>query len=290
MPTFKQTLFALIQYPLPHHFLSRLVGKLAHSRWRWFKNLLIRGFVRLYGVALSEAESPNPDDYPCFDAFFTRALKPGARLLPENPQVIVSPADGTLNQIGSLTGQWLIQAKGKDYSVAGLLGGDPKLAARFEDGEFATIYLSPRDYHRVHMPHAGTLKEMIHIPGRLFSVNEATTAAVDNLFARNERVVCVFDTDLGPMALVLVGALLVGSIETVWHGVVTPPMGREIRRWAYTGRSIRLEGGAELGRFHMGSTVILLFGQEAVHWLDVSPGKPVQMGERLARPGNPLPA
>ncbi len=284
MPTFKQTLFALIQYPLPHHLLSRLVGKFAHLRWRWFKNLLIRGFIRLYGVALSEAESPDPEDYSCFDAFFTRALKPGARPLPENSQVIVSPADGTLSQIGALTGQWLIQAKGKDYSVAGLLGGDPKLARRFEDGEFATIYLSPRDYHRVHMPHAGTLKEMIHIPGRLFSVNEATAAAVDDLFGRNERVVCVFDTDLGPMVLVLVGALLVASIETVWHGVVTPPMGGEIRRWTYPEQSIRMEGGAELGRFHMGSTVIVLFGQGAVQWLDLYPGKCVRVGEALAKP------
>lgn len=283
MPTFKQILFALMQYPLPHHFLSRLVGKLTHLRWRWFKNLLILGFTRLYRVALNEAESPDSDAYPCFDAFFTRALKPGARPLPENPHVIVSPADGILSQIGSLTGQWLIQAKGKDYSVAGLLGGDSKLAKLFEDGEFATIYLSPRDYHRVHMPYAGTLKEMIHIPGRLFSVNEATAAAVDNLFTRNERVVCRFDTDLGPMVVVLVGALLVAGIETAWHGLVSPPSSNRIRRWRYDG-TLHLKRGAELGRFHTGSTVILMFGQKAARWLDVRPGQRVQMGKSLATP------
>ncbi len=283
MPSLKQTLFVWIQYPLPHHLLSRLAGKLARSRWRNLKNLLISGFTRFYGVDLSEAESANPEDYPCFDAFFTRALKPGSRPLPENPKLIISPADGTLSQLGKLTGEWLIQAKGRDYSADALLA-DTELARQFEDGEFATIYLAPRDYHRVHMPVSGHLTQMLHIPGRLFSVNEITAEEVENLFARNERVVCLFDTELGPMAVVLVGALLVGGIEIVWHGMVTPPPGREIQRWTYPNRSIRLERGAELGRFHLGSTVVVLFREKAVRWLGASPGKSVRMGEALAKP------
>ncbi|MBN2700952.1 MAG: phosphatidylserine decarboxylase [Methylothermaceae bacterium] len=286
MPTFKQILFALIQYPLPHHLLSRLMGKLTHCRRYWLKNLLIRGFVRLYNVDMTEAASADPDDYACFNEFFIRALQPDVRPFPEDSKQVVSPADGTLSQVGSLTSEWLIQAKGKDYSVTALLGGDAELANPFENGEFATIYLSPSDYHRFHMPLDGTLKEMRHIPGRLFSVNESTAAAVDNLFGRNERVVCLFDTEAGPMAVVLVGALLVASIETVWHGVVTPPTTKEIRRWTYQEHPVHLERGAELGRFHMGSTVILLFEQNAVRWLDTQPGQSIRMGDSLAEPAS----
>jgi phosphatidylserine decarboxylase len=274
-------LFAWSQYFLPQHFLSRLAGRLARSKWRRLKNFLILSFIRLYKVDLSEAESANPDDYPCFDAFFTRALKPGVRPLAEDPKLIISPADGTLSQIGKLTGEWLIQAKGRDYSLTALLA-DAELAKPFKDGGFATIYLSPRNYHRIHMPVCGYLTQMLHLPGRLFSVNAATAAAVENLFARNERVVCLFDTELGPMAVVLIGALLVGGIETVWHGLVTPPPGRKIQRWTYPQRSIRLERGEELGRFHLGSTVIVLFRETAVSWL-AQPGQPVRVGEALAR-------
>ncbi len=283
MPTLKQTLFALIQYPLPHHTLSRLMGKLTHCRTPWFKNLLIKGFVRLYDINLQEAASADPNDYACFNDFFTRPLKSEARPIGGGPGTIVSPADGFLSQMGHLTGEWLIQAKGKDFSCPQLLGGDATLASPFENGAFATIYLSPRDYHRLHMPIAGSLKSMIHIPGRLFSVNQATTAAVDGLFARNERVVCLFDSEAGPMALVLVGALFVASIETVWHGVVTPPRGNEVRYWHYEGQNIHLRRGEEMGRFHMGSTIIVLFGKEAVQWMDFMPGQSIQMGQPMGR-------
>lgn len=282
MPTLQQILFAWLQYPLPHHLLSRGMGRLTHCRLRWFKNLLIRGFIRLYDIDLDEAADPDPDHYDCFNDFFTRALKPEARPQPDSDDLVVSPADGTVSQIGSLTGPWLIQAKGKDFSCPALLGGDRQLACEFEDGQFATIYLSPRDYHRLHMPLTGTLREMIHVPGRLFSVNPATTAVVDQLFARNERVVCLFDTDAGPMALVLVGALFVASVETVWQGVVTPPTGAQIRRWQYGDEKITLQRGQEMGRFNMGSTIIVLFGQQAVRWLDPTPNQPIKMGQAMA--------
>ncbi len=280
MPTLKQTLFALWQYPLPHHALSRLMGNLTHSRIPWLKNLLIRGFSRWFDIDINEAVNSDPQDYPCFNDFFTRQLKPGARPTPEDQNIVISPADGAISQIGTLTSQWLIQAKGRDYSVSALLG-EPEIGSPFNEGEFATIYLSPRDYHRVHMPVSGTLRQMIHVPGRLFSVNPATAAAVDNLFARNERVVCLFDTEAGPMALVLVGALLVASIETVWHGVVTPPSQRETRHWHYAEGDIRLQRGDEMGRFNMGSTVIILFSREAVRWANPAPGRELKMGEAI---------
>lgn len=281
MPTLKQTLFAWIQYLLPQHLLSRLVGKLAHAKQRRLKNWLICGFIRLYGVDLSEAENSDPEAYPCFDAFFTRALKPGARPLPDDPNLIISPADGVLSQIGALTDDWLIQAKGRDYSATALLGGDPELAKPFRNGQFATIYLSPRDYHRVHLPYPGSLKEMIHVPGRLFSVSKSTAEAVDNLFARNERVVCLFDTELGPMAVVLVGALIVAGIETAWHGLVPPHACRNLRRWRYDGQ-LYLNRGAELGRFHLGSTVILLLPPAKASWT-VKVQQPVRMGQPLGQ-------
>ncbi|BCX80901.1 phosphatidylserine decarboxylase [Methylomarinovum caldicuralii] len=281
MRAIKDTLFVLLQYLLPHHALSRLVGKITHCRWRPLKNTMIRLFIQVYGIDLEEAASADPDDYACFNAFFTRALRSGTRPLPDDPYAVVSPADGKISQIGRLTGQWLIQAKGRDFSAAALLG-DEALGTAFADGEFATVYLSPRDYHRVHMPYRGRLQEMIHIPGRLFSVNDATAEGVENLYARNERVVCLFDTETGPMAVVLVGALLVASIETVWHGAVTPPTGREIRRWCYDDREIVLQRGAELGRFNMGSTVIVLFPQDTVEWVREA-GQAVRMGEILGR-------
>lgn len=276
----KALLFAWLQHLLPQHALSRLVGKIARCRTGWLKDALILLFARRYQVDLAEAEIENPKAYACLDEFFTRALKPGARPFPDDPEFIVCPADGTLSQIGSLTAEWLIQAKGRDYSAQALLG-DAALAEPFVDGEFATIYLSPRDYHRVHMPYPGTLKEMLHIPGRLFSVSESTAEEIDNLFARNERVACLFDTDLGPMAVVLVGALLVGSIETIWHGVVTPPTSRQIQRWRYDG-SLRLERGAELGRFHIGSTVILLFPPARLIWC-AQAGQGVRLGQALGQ-------
>ncbi len=282
MPTIKQTLFALWQYPLPHHALSRLVGKLTHCKIPWLKNLLIRMFAQRFGIDMNEAAKEDLADYTCFNDFFTRPLKPGVRPLPREQDLVVSPVDGTISQIGSLTSQWLIQAKGRDYSASALLG-DPEMAARFEDGEFTTIYLSPRDYHRIHMPLTGTLRRMLHIPGRLFSVNPATTEAVANLFARNERVVCLFDTEAGPMAMVLVGALLVASIETVWHGVVSPPTRQTVRQWHYAVNQIRLQQGEEMGRFNMGSTVILLFARDAIHWLQAEPSRKLLLGTPLAK-------
>jgi len=282
MSTLKQSLFALWQYPLPHHALSRLVGKLTHCKVPWVKDLLIRLFVLKFDIDMDEAAVGEPTAYPSFNDFFTRPLKPGIRPIDEEPGSIVSPVDGTISQMGALTSQWLIQAKGRDYSAAALLG-DPELASRFEDGEFTTLYLSPRDYHRIHMPVTGSLRRMIHIPGRLFSVNPATTEAVENLFARNERVACLFDTEAGPMAMVLVGALLVASIETVWHGVVTPPTRPTLQSWHYPPGKIELGKGEEMGRFNMGSTVILLFPKGAVEWLPRAPGDKLKLGSPVAK-------
>jgi phosphatidylserine decarboxylase len=276
-------LFVLSQYFLPHHPLSRLMGKLTHCTRPAFKNWFIRTFVQAYGVDMEQALEPNPSAYACFNDFFTRPLKPEARPLPEDEIALACPADGYVSQIGRIADGRIIQAKGKDYSALELLGGDPERAEPFRDGQFATIYLSPRDYHRLHMPVAGTLREMTLVPGRLFSVNSTTADGVPRLFARNERVVALFDTDLGPMAVVLVGAIFVASIETVWHGVVTPPAGTAIRTWRYPENPPALARGAELGRFNMGSTVIVLFGKDAVDWADLVPGQIVRMGQVLGR-------
>ncbi|MGZ8975699.1 archaetidylserine decarboxylase, partial [Methylomagnum sp.] len=268
-----EKLFVLIQYPLPHHFLSRLIGYLTHCRNPAFKNFFIRTITKIYGVDLSEAEQPDPNAYACFNDFFTRALKPGVRPLADAPGVVAGPADGYMSQLGPITEGRIIQAKGKDYSAVDLLGGDAARAEPFMGGNFATIYLSPKDYHRLHMPLAGTLREMVHVPGRLFSVNNATAKGVPDLFARNERVVAIFDTEAGPMALILVGAIFVASIETVWHGLVTPPAGQAVRVWEYRDNPVQLGHGAEMGRFKMGSTIIVLFGKDAVEWGNFAPGE-----------------
>jgi phosphatidylserine decarboxylase len=279
-----EKLFILAQYPLPHHPLSRLMGKLTHCRQPAFKNLFIRSIVKAYDVDMSEAAESNIDVYGCFNEFFTRPLKPGARPIANGPKTLVSPADGFVSQAGDIEQGRIIQAKGKDYSVVELLGGDGARTAPFEGGRFATVYLSPRDYHRLHMPLAGSLREMVHVPGRLFSVNDATARGIPNLFARNERVAAIFDAEAGPMALILVGALFVASIETVWHGVVTPPTTAAVRSWDYPPGSIRLERGAEMGRFNMGSTIIVLFGKDAVEWMaGMTPGRIIRMGETLGR-------
>lgn len=275
----------LALYPLPQHAISRVVH--AAVRWRapWWKNGLIRWFSTHYEVDLSEAAEADPRAYPDFNAFFTRALKPGARPLPSDPALVVSPADGTVSALGKIDGNTIIQAKGHGFTVQELLGGDDVLAERFRNGHYATVYLSPRDYHRVHMPATGVLRSMVHVPGRLFSVAAFTVRVLKKLFARNERVVAVFDTEHGPMAVVLVGAINVASIETVWAGVVTPPRGRQVRRWQYSGdEAIRLERGAEMGRFNLGSTAIVLFGPDQVRWLDeINPGQKIRMGEPLGR-------
>ena len=280
----KEKLFVLGQYPLPHHWLSRLMGRLTHCRNPAVRRTLIRSISRAYRIDLDEAQEPDLNAYSCFNDFFTRALKPGARPIADQPSVIASPADGFLSQAGRIEAGRLLQAKGMDYSAETLLGGDPARAAPFLGGAFATIYLSPRDYHRLHMPLAGTLREMVHVPGRLFSVNDATARGVPNLFARNERVAALFDTEAGPMALILVGAIFVASIETVWHGVVTPPAAPGIRTWSYADTRITLARGAEMGRFNMGSTIIVLFGPEAVEWnARLQPGAPMRMGEAMGR-------
>ena len=277
---------ALPQYLLPHHPLSRLLSRLTHARWAPLKNFLIRGFSRIYHIRLDEAASSEPADYEHFNAFFTRALKPGVRPLAGGDKLVVSPVDGTVSQCGLIKDGRIFQAKGRSYSTRELLGGDPRLAELFEDGEFATIYLSPTDYHRIHMPLDGTLQEMVHVPGRLFSVSPATTRVIPGLFARNERVVTVFETEAGPMAMVLVGAIFVASIETVWGGVITPPAGKKLRNWDYRGadQPTVLAKGEEMGRFNMGSTVVLLFPKGRCQWDPVAThGTHLRLGQAIGR-------
>ncbi len=276
---------AITQRPLPHHPLSRAMHRLARSRNALIRRALIRFFVSRFGIDLSEAEIQDPGAFATFNDFFTRALRDGARPIAAGDEVLVSPVDATISQLGRLDDGAILQAKGKHFDVTRLLGGDQGRAQPFHNGGFATLYLSPRDYHRIHMPVAGTLREMIYVPGRLFSVNPATTRALPGLFARNERVALLFDTDHGPLAVVLVGALFVGSIETVWAGEVTPPRGARIRNWRYdagTGPS-RFAKGAEIGRFNMGSTVILLTGPDSLQWdARLQPGLHLRVGEAMA--------
>lgn len=281
----KQRVFIFFQYVLPHHTLSRLIGRLAECRAPWFKNRLITWFINTYQVNMSEAQLEDPSAYQHFNDFFTRALKSDARPLDATANAVLSPADGAISQIGSIEHGRIFQAKGHSFSLLELLGGNAQHAAPFMGGSFATVYLSPKDYHRVHMPLTGTLREMIYIPGRLFSVNQTTAEAVPELFARNERVVCIFDTERGPMAVVLVGAMIVASIETVWEGVITPPL-RQLRRFDYSQASrqpITLEKGAELGRFKLGSTAIVLFAKNHVTWdSQLTETSAVKMGQRMA--------
>ncbi|MEN9681984.1 MAG: phosphatidylserine decarboxylase [Pseudomonadota bacterium] len=274
--------FVLGQYALPHHFLSRLMGKFTYCENPTIKNLMIRKISTAYNIDLSDALEPDAGAYRSFNEFFTRPLKPGARPIAPEANSIASPADGFLSQKGPIQEGSIIQAKGFNYTVDALLGGDEQRAAPFQGGTFATIYLSPRDYHRLHMPLTGTLKEMIHVPGRLFSVNDSTTRNVPGLFARNERVVAIFDTAAGPMALILVGAIFVASIETVWHGVVTPPTREDVLSIDYEKENIVLEKGAEMGRFNMGSTIVVLFGNpKATFDSGISNGSAVRMGSPI---------
>ena len=282
----KTKLFAAIQYVLPHHLISRAVHFFVECQTPWFKNALIRNIIQFYDVDMSEARQESPEAYIHFNDFFTRPLKEDARPLPESPATIVSPADGAISQLGDIRHGRIFQAKGHDYSLIELLGGDPELGQEFSGGKFATIYLSPRDYHRIHTPASGKLRRMIHVPGRLFSVNKGTVENIPNLFARNERVVSIFDTDNGPMAVIMVGAINVASIETVWAGLVTP----QSRRVANTfygdhNQDITLDRGEEMGRFKLGSTAIILFGEDKVNWLEKwQPGMTIKMGEALADP------
>jgi phosphatidylserine decarboxylase len=280
-------LFVGLQYLLPQHLLSSVVHWLARVRTQWVKNALIDNFVVNYRPDMSEAEEADSRKYPSFNAFFTRALRPGARAVDSTPTALVSPVDGTVSQIGRIDGSWLVQAKGLTYTLESLLDeAAPAWAPVFRGGAFATLYLAPHNYHRIHMPLAGTLQAAWYVPGHLFSVNATTAAQVPGLFARNERVVCVFAEGTLSFALVLVGALFVGSMSTVWHGDVTPrtPRDRDDLALDSVRAGLRLEKGAEMGRFNMGSTVILLLPPGRAEWLgELTAGSVIRMGQALAR-------
>jgi len=277
----KTTLFILFQQIVPQHLLSRLVGLLAESTQPWLKNWLIKRFIAHFNVDMSEAKEQLPQAYANFNAFFTRELKENARKITLDENLVISPADGAISEIGKVEFGRILQAKGRGYSLTALLGGDDERARPFIDGRFATIYLSPRDYHRVHMPAGAVLKESIYVPGDLYSVNQTTADNVDSLFARNERLISIFETEQGPMAMILVGAMIVAGIETVWSGQVAPPPKTPRKIFStQADTAIRLEQGAEMGRFKLGSTVILLFPDQAVEWIDsLRAGTAVRLGE-----------
>ena len=271
----------LPQYVLPKQALTSFAGWVAGKERGAVTTWIIRRFVLKYGVDMGEALESDITRYASFNDFFTRALKPGAR--PIDAAALVSPVDGAISQFGRIDGDQIFQAKGHNYRTTELVGGDAALAARFAHGSFATLYLSPRDYHRIHMPCDGRLTRMIYVPGDLFSVNPTTARGVPGLFARNERTVCVFETARGPFVLVLVGATIVGSMATVWHGVVNPPRGGGIREWHYDDREIVLRKGEEMGRFLLGSTVVLLFPAPALRFnSDGAPARAVRLGEPMA--------
>lgn len=277
-----ERLLAGVQYILPQRLLTRLVYSLMRTETKWVKNLLIRTISRLAGINYAEALSPDPADYCSFNAWFTRELKPAARNFDLDPLTCISPSDGRISATGRLHDGRILQAKARDYSVQDLLANDP-VCAQLENGYFCTIYLSPKDYHRVHMPLTGKLQRMIHVPGRLFSVAPYTTRQIPRLFARNERVISVFATDSGPMVQVLVGALLVASIETVWAGEITPTKSNSVSITHYTEEDITLAKGAEMGRFNMGSTVILLLPSGLIDEpADLHPGDEIKVGQPLA--------
>lgn len=274
-------LFVRAQYLLPKRLITQLAGKLAGLRGGKATTGVIRWFVRRYGVDMNEAAEPDIAAYATFNDFFTRALRDDARPLAEAE--VLCPVDGAISQFGAIRGEQIFQAKGHDYSAAALLGGDHQLAARFGNGLFATLYLSPKDYHRIHMPCDGVLREMIYVPGELFSVNPATARGVPGLFARNERVVCVFDGADGPFVLALVGATIVGSMATVWHGVINPPRRPDITKWRYADGEVSLKRGEEMGRFLLGSTVVMLFPARRFEFNPAwAPGGAIRMGEAMS--------
>jgi phosphatidylserine decarboxylase len=281
IPTVSERLAVALQYVLPKRLLTQLAGKLAGLEGGAATTAVIRWFVKRYGVNMAEAANPDPASYTRFNEFFTRPLRAGARPLADAD--FVCPVDGAISQFGPIEFDQVFQAKGHFYSTTALVGGDRALAARFENGDFATLYLSPRDYHRIHMPCAGRLTQMIYVPGELFSVNPATARGVPGLFARNERVVCVFEGDSGPFVMVLVGATIVGSMATVWHGVVNPPRRPTVEKHAYAAGAVLLGKGEEMGRFLLGSTVVMLFPQGVLRFRsDWAPGAAVRMGEPMA--------
>jgi phosphatidylserine decarboxylase len=269
------------QYLLPKRLLTQWMGHLANMHGGALTHAVIRRFIAKYKVDMSEAADPDVESYPTFNEFFTRPLREGIRPIADAP--FVCPVDAAISQFGPIEHDQIFQAKGHSYSTRALVGGDAQLASVFDHGHFATLYLAPRDYHRIHMPCAGRLRRMIYVPGDLFSVNPLTARHVPGLFARNERVVCVFDTEWGPFVNVLVGATIVGSMATVWHGVVNPPRTKGIREWRYDDQDIRLAQGQEMGRFLLGSTVVMLFPKNVVAFHpDWAPTKPVKLGEAMA--------
>jgi phosphatidylserine decarboxylase len=270
-----------LQHLMPKRAMTSLAGLVASARAGRLTHALIRRFVARYGVDMSEAAEPRIESYASFNEFFTRALREGARPLARADWIC--PVDGAISQFGRIERDRVFQAKGHDYTTAALLGGDATLAARFDDGWFATLYLSPRDYHRIHMPCDGRLRSMVHVPGSLYSVNPATARGIPGLFARNERVVCLFDTAHGPLAMVLVGATIVGSMATVWHGVVNPPRPGAPRIWRYDDAPIELAQGAEMGRFLLGSTVVMLWPAGPLRFTPAwAPGRSIRLGEAMA--------
>ncbi len=274
----------LPQYFIPQHFLTSLVYRLTRCEIPWFKNSLIKLFIRIFKVDMSLAQNPDPESYTSFNTFFTRQLRSEARPVSSDDRNIISPVDGTISQTGNIENDTIIQAKGKSYTLKHLLLED-ELVTMFSGGTFATLYLAPKDYHRIHMPISGKLSCMIYVPGKLFAVNSHTARAVNAVFAKNERVINIFNTDIGPMAMVMVGALFVGSMETVWAGQITPAKDRIISNAQYSdGETISLEQGQEMGRFNMGSTVILLFPKDVMQWsTDIVADKTIVMGEKIAR-------
>ena len=267
---------AFFQYLLPQHFLSRLMFRFARIENSWVKNNFTRWFIKQYQVNLSEAEIENIEDFISFNDFFTRAIKPSLRPISESD--IISPVDGVVSQSGKIYNSQIVQAKGRKYSISALIADES--FKEIQNGSFATIYLSPKDYHRIHMPCDGALISMKYIPGDLFSVNQNTVASIDGVFARNERLVCMFDTDFGVMVFVLVGAIFVGSMQTSWEGLITPPYAKVVKKYDYKDRQIKLSKGDELGRFNMGSTVIMLL-PEGSPGLSLEVGLALKMGQSL---------
>ena len=275
-------LAVLPQYLIPKQALTVLAGKLASAQAGSLTTSVIRWFVGRYKVNMAEAANPDIASYPSFNEFFTRPLKAGARPLADAD--FLCPVDGAISQFGPIERDQIFQAKGHSYSTTALVGGDRDLAARFENGSFATLYLSPRDYHRIHMPCDGRLTQMIYVPGELFSVNPATARGVPGLFARNERVVCVFEGVTGPFVMVLVGATIVGSMATVWHGLVNPPRPGKVREWRYDEQNVVLRKGEEMGRFLLGSTVVMLFPKNALAFNpEWAPTRAIRMGEAMGQ-------
>ena len=278
-------LAVLPQYLMPKQLLTVLAGKLANAQMGSFTTSLIRRFIGRYGVNMQEAKNPDIASYASFNEFFTRPLREGAR--PFANAEFICPVDGAISQFGAIERDSIFQAKRHSYSTTALVGGDATLAAQFENGSFATLYLSPKDYHRIHMPCTGRLRRMIHVPGDLFSVNPTTARGVPGLFARNERVVCVFDSEFGQFVLTLVGATIVGSMATVWHGMVNPPRPGTVREWRYDDQDITLQKGEEMGRFLLGSTVVMLFPKNTLNFNpEWQPTKTLRMGEKMGNKPN----